>query len=154
ADSLFDVSLHRAASAGLSLYLPLNMTLRGNVSLRFRRDNLQDNLFASIFYNIRHFPKRGHHFTARLAYIRVPFTQAYRPVFTYRFPFRRQYIVNLTMGGYLYKNRAFATSTYFGEISTFFNFARDYFASASLRQYYEEKGLGALQLYWEIGRNF
>ena len=154
ADSLFDVSLHRGASAGLSLYLPLNMTLRGNVSLRFRQDNLQDNLFASIFYNIRHFPKRGHHFTARLAYIRVPFTRAYRPVFTYRFPFRRRYIVNLTAGGYLYKNRAFATSTYFGEISTFFNFARDYFASASLRQYYEENGLGSFQLYWEIGRNF
>ncbi len=153
ADSLFDLRMHRGLSGGLTLYLPLNMMLRGNVSLRLRDNHQRDNLFASVFYNIRHFPFRGHFLSARLAYIRIPFTRAYRPVLTYRFPFKRRYIINLSAGGYLYRNQNFNSATYFGEINTYFTFARRYFASASLRQYFDG-GLSSMQLYGEMGINF
>lgn len=153
ADSLFDNSSHQGVRFGTTIRLNRDVTFTGNTGIRFRSDEIDNNLFFNTGINIMRFPAQYNSLSFRFAYVNTMFTDAYRPSVSFRFPMFTKLRFTLTAASNIYKTGSNSTTNSYFDLSTYYTVSRDYFVSGSIRQYLD-KELQSSQIFFELGRNF
>ncbi|MFQ5641807.1 MAG: hypothetical protein ACE5IR_27850 [bacterium] len=149
-DSLFDETTRQGLHTGITLRLPNHIRLSGNFGMRFRKGNLKNTTSASAALSVRNVFNTFASINVRFSYFSTMFTKGYRPNFSVRIPIRRELLLNLGAGSYVYQTGYKTTRSNWVQVDSYYHLNRWLFANLGYRLFFDER-LRSSRVFVETG---